>query len=323
MHFCTTLCVCEEWWRLALDLRLSRGGQQMIVVLGAFGKTGRIVAERVNKRHHVRLVTRQPGRRSNEAGMEVVQASLADEIVLGRALKGATALYALLPDDWQAQHFHAERRAMAENIARAIQRERVGRVVLLSSVTAALGERGANGFGADLAYFERLVSDTDAVVTVLRASYFQDNVLEAVPAAEREGVYVNLLPSRETSIVTIASTDVGAFAAATLLEPPRARREVVDLVGPTYSPAQIALKLGEKVGRTLSIIDVPTAGQQPMLRQWMSHDAARAMVETLSCLGSGRAVLSGDRVARGDMRLEQVLGLASSRSSEAVAGVQP
>jgi nucleoside-diphosphate-sugar epimerase len=284
----------------------------MIVVFGAFGRSGRVVAETL-KKASVRLVTRQAGRRSAEPAAEVVRANLADEVELGRVVKGARALYALLPDDFTAQSFHAGRRALAENIARAIRREQIGRVVLLSSSSASLGERGGNGLGADLAYFERVVLETNAAVSVLRASYFQDNVLEALPMAEHEGVYANLMPSRETPVVTIAAQDVGAFAAAALLEPARAASEIVDLVGPTYSPNRMALQLGDAVGRTLSIVDVPAAGQEAMLRQWMSRDAARAMVETLACLASGRIVLAGDRVARGQTRLEQVLRAALSR----------
>jgi uncharacterized protein YbjT (DUF2867 family) len=295
----------------------------MIVVLGAFGRTGRVVAETLNKVGSVRLVTRQAGPRRVEPAAEVVRADLADEVELGRAVKGARALYALLPDDFMAQDFHGGRRAMAENVARAIRREQISRVVLLSSSSASLGERGGNGLGADLAYFERLVLETNAAVSVLRASYFQDNVLEALPMAEHEGVYANLMPSRETAIVTIAAQDVGALAAAALLEPAPVASEIVDLVGPTYSPNRVALQLGDALGRTLSIVDVPAAGQEAMFRQWMSRDAARAMVETLACLASGRTTLDGDRVERGQTRLEQVLRAALSRRPAAPAEVQP
>jgi uncharacterized protein YbjT (DUF2867 family) len=299
-------------------------GEIMIVVLGAFGRTGRVVAEIVKKVGSVRLVTRQAERpRPAEPAVEVVRASLVDEVELAHALKGARALYALLPDDFTAADFHAQRRTMAENVARAIRREQISRVILLSSSSASLGERGGNGLGADLAYFERLVLDTGAVVSVLRASYFQDNVLEALPLAEYEGVYANLMPSRETAVVTIAARDVGAFAAAALLEPARAASEIVDLVGPTYSPNRMALQLGNALGRTLSMVDVPAAGQETMLRQWMSRDAARAMVETLACLASGRIVLAGDRIERGQTQLEQVLRTALSARPAAVAGVQP
>ncbi len=295
----------------------------MIVVLGASGKTGRVVAERVKQVERVRSVTRQAGRLDPESGVEIAIADLADEAALSSALRGARALFALLPDDLTAENFHAERRKMAENIARAVRREQVPRVVLLSSTTAGLGERAGNGFGADLAYFERLLSDTNAVLTVLRASYFQDNVLAAVPAAEGDGVYINLMPSRETQWATIASADIGAFAAAALLAPPRQRKEVVDLVGPSYSPNDIAGRLGDALGRSLSIVDVPAAHQEGMLQQWMSRDAARAMAETLACLVSGRVVLSGDRVERGPITLEETLASALSGRARPRQAVHP
>jgi uncharacterized protein YbjT (DUF2867 family) len=247
---------------------------------------------------------------------------LADEVELGRALKGARALYALLPDELAAPDFHARRRLMAENVARAIRREHISRVVLLSSSSASLGERGGNGLGADLAYFERIVLETKAWVSVLRASYFQDNVLELLPLAEHEGVYPNLMPSRETPVVTIAAQDVGAFAAAALLEPPRAASEIVDLIGPTYSPNRMALQLGEALGRPVSVVDVPAAGQEAMLQRNMSRDAARAMVETLACLASGRILLAGNRIERGQTRLEQVLRMAMSTRPAALAEAQ-
>jgi len=189
-------------------------------------------------------------------GLEVARARLSDDVELGRAVKGAQALYAILPDDFRAEAFHASRRAMAEAMTRAIRREGVGRVVLVSSAAAVLGE-GGNGFGAVLAYFERLLSDTNAAVTILRASYFQDNALMALPPAQQDGVYPNFFATRDRPLTTVAACDVGKIAAAALLEPPRARREVVDLVGPAYSAEQMSALLAESIGRPLSIVDVP------------------------------------------------------------------
>src|SRR6188768_4145470 len=114
----------------------------MIVVFGAFGKTGRVAAELLEAegKSPVRRVTRDHSRTPAVAGHEVVRARLSDDAELARALKGAAAVYAMLPDDFSAKSFRAERRGMAEAMSRAILRERVPRVVLLSSAAAALGE---------------------------------------------------------------------------------------------------------------------------------------------------------------------------------------
>lgn len=297
----------------------------MIVVLGAFGKTGRVVSALVRTEgcRAVRMVTRSPSRKSTERGVEVAVAELSDEDAVRRALKGASGLYAILPDDFGAAQFHAERRAMAAAVARAVARERVPRVVLLSSCTAALGEQGGNGFGADLAYFERLMLDTGAAVTVLRACYFQDNVLSAVPFAEERSTLQCFFTSRDTWIATIAAVDVGAIAARALLDPPPANSEIVDLVGPSYSSTEMAAVLGDALRRKLTIVEVPREEQESMLRRWMAPEAARAMFETFECIGSGRIPLRGQRTIRAQTRLEQVLRVALSRGTEEAGTVHP
>lgn len=288
----------------------------MIVVLGAFGRTGRAVAAQVRAAGcAVRMVTRHPRRTLAEvdgargvgagagsdagargrgaahlpASVEIAVARGFDDDGLSGVMRGARALYAILPDDLTALHFHAERRAMAEAIVRAIHREDVPRVVLLSSRTAALGEvdqNPHNGLGADLAYFERLVLNTNAAVSILRASYFQDNLAALLPVAERDGIYPDFLPPGAGALVTIAAADVGAFAARALLEPPRRDREIVDLLGPCYTPGEVADALARAVGRRVDAVQVPAASQVGQFQRWMSPEAATAMVETLQCLGS-------------------------------------
>jgi NAD(P)H dehydrogenase (quinone) len=288
----------------------------MNVVFGAFGRTGRHVAsslERVGQ--PVRRVTRSAPRA--HAG-EVAVARLTHEAELGAALRGARAVYAILPDDLRAARFRAERRAMAEALTRAIVRENVPRVVLLSSAVAALGERGQNGFGVELAYFERLLLETRANLTILRASYFQDNVAEMLPRAAQDGVYPNFFASRERLIPTIAASDVGAIAANCLLEEPTNAREIVDLSGPSYSPLDMARIAGETLGQPLTVLEVPAAAREEAFCQWMSPEAARAMVETIDCVGSARADAPGDRALRGATPLRQVL-LASLVQSASVA----
>jgi uncharacterized protein YbjT (DUF2867 family) len=329
----------------------------MIVVLGAFGRTGRAVAAQVRAAGcAVRMVTRHPRRTlaevdgarevgagsSAEAGargrdatrlrasVEIAVARRFDDGELGGVMRGARALYAILPDDLAALHFHAERRAMAEAIARAIHRENVPRVVLLSSRTAALGEvdqNAQNGLGTDLAYFERLVLNTNAAVSILRASYFQDNLAALLPVAERDGIYPDFLPPGAGALITIAAADVGAFAARALLEPPRRDSELVDLLGPGYTPGEIADALARAVGRRVDAVQVPAASQVGQFQQWMSPEAAIAMAETLQCLGStlrgaerrpgpdrplGSAHLEPNthRVEQGKTQLDQVLRAA-------------
>src|SRR4051812_27076995 len=87
---------------------------RMNVVFGASGRTGRVVAAELEARARVavRRVTRSAAPRDQGVG-EVVAARWTDDAELGAALKGARAVYAILPDDLRATAFRAERRAMA------------------------------------------------------------------------------------------------------------------------------------------------------------------------------------------------------------------
>jgi NAD(P)H dehydrogenase (quinone) len=146
------------------------------------------------------------------------------------------------------------------------------------------------------------------------------------PLSTIHDVYLNFLRSGEVAIPTVAAVDVGAFAARALLDPAPKQREVADIVGPAYSPTQIAAALGEAVGRSVSVLDVPAAGQRVHLERWMSPEAARALIETFDCLGSerlGSGASGSDRIEHGTTRLEQVLrgapagGETDFRTSEA------
>jgi uncharacterized protein YbjT (DUF2867 family) len=288
----------------------------MFVVLGATGKTGRVVSALLRERSDeaVRVVTRSAERGARMRGdaggggrFQAAVARLDDAEQVARALRGAGAVYAVLPDDLSAEAFHAGRLAMANAMAQAIEQERVARVVLLSSSTAALGEHASNGFGSALAYFERTVLQTGAAVSVLRAGWFQDNLVPALPLAARDGVHVSLLELGDARIGTIAACDVGAIAARALLAPAPAGSEIVDLVGPAYGVAEMAAALRDAVRRPVSILALPRVAREQMLRGWMSREAAGAMLETCDCLASGRVALRGDRIEHGFTTLDAVL----------------
>jgi hypothetical protein len=68
---------------------------------------------------------------------------------------------------------------------------------------------------------------------------------------------------------------------------------------------------------------VPGDAQAQMFRQWMTAEAARAMVETIECLGSGQLVAAGDRLERGTTGLDQVLRAALTRAHAQTAEVRP
>jgi uncharacterized protein YbjT (DUF2867 family) len=281
----------------------------MFVVAGASGKTGRVVAETLLAQgKKVRVLLRDPltadawrGR-----GAEVASASFDDRPALGRAIEGATGFYALLPEIFAAEDFHAHRCRMAETIAGAVKAGRVSHVVFLSAAPAALSE--GNGPCKDLHFAEHALRAADSSVTVIRASYFQENIMTAVPAAEHEGIYPCFLPSAEIAFPTVATRDVGALAARCFLEPPT-RSEVIDLVGPMYSVRQMATRLGAVLRRELRVVEIPAAAHVEALTQQagLPRQYAEAVAEMFACLASGRVAPHGDRMVPGTTTLDEIL----------------
>lgn len=281
----------------------------MFVVAGASGKTGRVVAEALlSQGRKVRVLARDVLQAEvwRRRGAEVATAAFEDGPALAQALDGASGFYALLPETFATQDFHAHRRLMAETMARIVAAARVPHVVFLSAAAAVLPD--GNGPAKDLHFAENALRATNGTVTVIRASYFQENVLSALPAAEHEGIYPNFFPSAEIAFPTIATRDVGKLAARCLLEPP-AKSEVVDLVGPMYSVRQLAEKLGAALGRELHVVDVPAGAHVEVLttQAGLPRQIAEAVAEMFACLASGRVAPRGDRMVPGTTTLDEIL----------------
>jgi uncharacterized protein YbjT (DUF2867 family) len=287
----------------------------MFVIAGASGRTGRVAAETLLERaEQVRVVVRTAAKVAALAGhgAELVVASLNDARALGRALEGTAGFYALLPEDPSVADFHGHRRRMVDAMAAAVRASRVPHVVFLSQPAAMLPD--GNGPAKDLHYAENAFRAAAPKVTVIRASYFQDNVLGAAYPAQHEGIYPNFLPSADFAVPTVATRDIGALAARLLVDPP-ASSEVIDLVGPSYSARDMAERLGRAIGKSVRVVDIPPAAHVEALttKAGLPRPFAEALAEMFACLAAGRVRPQGDRVVSGTTTLEQVLsGLASA-----------
>lgn len=281
----------------------------MFVIAGASGRTGRVVAETLlSQRRQVRLVTREAARVEplKSRGAEVAGASLDDENALGRALEGAAGFYTLLPEDLSVADFHGHRRRMVDAMAAAVRRSRVAHVVFLSAPAAMLPD--GNGPAKDLHYAEQSLRAAAPKVSIIRASYFQDNVLGAACPARHEGIYPSFFPSADVAFPTVATRDAGRLAARLLVEPP-AKSEIIDLVGPAYSARDMAQRLGDAIGKSVRVADIPAAEHVEVLTQkgGLPKPFAEALAEMFACFASGRVSPQGDRVERGATTLEEVL----------------
>lgn len=278
------------------------------LIAGASGRVGSVVAtELISRQHEVRLLLRNAQRASTllGCGASAVAGSLADAELMTSALRGADGCFVLLPEDPAAQDFHGGRRQMADAIVTAVRASAVPHVVLLSAAAASLPS--GNGPCADLHYLENALRASGTTLTTLRGSWFQENIGMSIAPALQAGIYPNFMPAPDFAFPTIATRDVGRFAAQALHDGPQ-QSEVVDLLGPVYSIRQLADALGKALGRTLHIVDVPATAQEAMLVQaGLSASFAQAVAELFACFAAGRVRPECDRSLAGATTIEDVL----------------
>ena len=115
------------------------------------------------------------------------------------------------------------------------------------------------------------------------------------------------MASADKPFPTTATRDVGRVVASLLVSPPAAS-EVIDLVGPAYSPRDLATALGGALGKTVSVVDVPpTAHVGALIQAGLPKPFAEDVAELYACLNSGRIRPQGDRVLTGSTTLEEVI----------------
>jgi len=285
----------------------------MFVVAGVTGHVGSVVArELLAAGKQVRVIVRDEARGASwaERGAELAIGSLDDEAFLAGALEGAEGFFVLLPPNMGVSDLYAWQRATSDGIARAVQASGVPHVVLLSSVGADLGH--SNGPIKGLNYLERALRGTGTQLTAIRAGYFQENIGNSLYPARQMGILPFFGPSAEYPMPMIATQDIGALAAASLINP-RPHSEVVDLHGPAYSMNQVAEKLGAALGKPLQAVAVPQeAWVSTLLGAGLPPVWAEAFAEMYAGFASGQIQPVGDRFVQGateiDVTIAAVLG---------------
>jgi len=279
----------------------------MFAVVGASGRTGSKVTRRLlAAAQSVRGIVRgEAAAQALEAsGAMAARLSLADSTALTQALRGAQAVYALLPEDLRTADFHAQRRRMTDALAQAVRAAGVPHVVLLSAAVAGATET-VSSLAAELRYAEAALAAAGCELTLLRASYFQENVLSALPAARSAGVFPSFFASAAYAFPTVATGDIAELATRCLLEP---QPGIIDVQGPSYSARELAAQLGAALGRELRVVDVPGQAQGELLVQaGLPRDYAQALVDLFACYRPDRLPAPSDRVFRGSTRLEDIL----------------
>jgi uncharacterized protein YbjT (DUF2867 family) len=282
----------------------------IFVVAGATGHIGSVVArELLAKGHEVHAVVRsaEKGKELAGLGARLLTGELADASFLTGALRGADGAFLLQPPPpqdtadvraYQDRIVHAEAEAVAESGIR--------HVVQLSSWGA---ERQAGtGPIVGLHHLEEALKKTRAVVSILRAGGFTENILHMLPAAQHAGVFPHFLPA-EAKASNIATRDIASVAVRALLAPPAATEVVYVLGAHEYSAVEQAAYLAKKLGKEVKPTHVPVSQvSATMQKQGTSASLADAFQEMYEGMTKGLfGIEPGHRVETGETTLEEAI----------------
>lgn len=236
-----------------------------ILVTTPTGQIGRQVLQRLlDAGADVTVLARDPARlpEATRARVRVVAGALEDGHAVREALRGARAAFFLLPPHLTTDDWAGWQRAVGRTFAESARAEGVGRIVLLSSAGA---QRDDFHAVSRLGEIERMLAATVPHVRSLRAGFFFENFLAAVPTLAADGAIYMTLPA-ERRLAMVATRDIGEVAADLLLDDAWSG----DAVRGVHGPADLTLReatqaIGQALGVAARYVEVPDAAMRGAL----------------------------------------------------------
>lgn len=280
-----------------------------VLVTGATGRQGGATARALLAAGvPVRALVRDPARGSDieTLGAELVTGDLHDRDSLDRAVRGVRAVFSVqMPAMREDGVDFAGEVTQGTNLIEAALAAEVPQFVH-TSVSGAGQHRSTPGWvegswgtlgpslDAKAAIQTRLRSAGFTRWTLLKPGFFMDNFLPSMRYMFPRGIEGGLVGviKPHTRLSLVATADIGAAAAAAILEPARFDRVELELASDYQPMFQIAEILSGVLGRTLSAPDMTeaeavAAGMPPMgaSLEWMNVAGQPARPEFARNLG--------------------------------------
>ena len=274
----------------------------MYVITGATGNTGKpITLALLEAGKQVRIISRDPAKAKDltDKGAELFVGETTDAELLKKAFDGATAVYAMIPIDWQTDDYTAHQVKHAEAIAEALEYCKVPYVVSLSSQGAHL--ESGSGVVLGLHKMEKRFDAIPGLNTLhLRPTYFMENTLGMIDLIKQAGIMGSPVRA-DLRFPVIATRDIAAYAAKRLLALDFSGHNLQDLLGArdvTYP--EMAKVYGAAIGKPdLQYVEFPYDDfRKAMLEQMGSSESvADNMIEFIKAMNAGKVLEKAKRDA--------------------------
>ena len=220
-----------------------------IIVTGSLGHIGKPLTEiLIEKGFDVAVISSSQARKNEieEIGAKAMIGSVEDADFLSKAFAGADAVFAMNPPNYEKQDQVKYYTEIAENYARAIEANKIGRVVYLSSYGAHLEKETGYILGSHFAE-EILGKLAGTHITYLRAGYFYYNLFGYTEMIRQQGEIATNYGGND--FVPLVSPKDIARAAAEELEKQDNFKKVRYVVSDEKTAQEIAAVLGTAIGK--------------------------------------------------------------------------
>jgi uncharacterized protein YbjT (DUF2867 family) len=266
----------------------------MILVIGGRSKIGAAVIEELLARgRSVRALARAGESAGLPDGVEVVLGDLAVPDSLAAAMDGVDRVFLLCgPREDEVE--------LNKNAIDAAKR--AGLALLVRSSILGADPQSPSTFIRDHGICDAYLRDSGVEHAIVRPNMFMQNIPEnTIPAIGEDGVfYANAGQAR---ISMVDTRDVGTVAAVMLVEPGHENAEVDVTGAEALSYADVATKLSETLGRTVTYADAPDEAVHQALSgfglgDWMVSSLVELFADYRRSGIDGYAALLSDSIQR-------------------------
>ncbi|UPJ71855.1 NmrA family NAD(P)-binding protein [Bradyrhizobium sp. 187] len=251
----------------------------MYVVAGASGQVGCATARAlIQAGRPIRAMVVSEAERSEwlDARQEAVAVDFYRKDSIVAPLTDVTAVFLMIPPNYDAQADYAEARQIIDSFAHAIRICRPHRVICLSSI----GAHRTHGLG--IIQQSRILEDElgsmDLPISFVRPAWFMENAAWQLPLADRDGAFESFLWPLERRIPMTATADIGNTIADLMMSDTSNERRVVEIEGPQgYSPLDVAREMSNLLGRAVEAKPVPRENWHLKLAQEGSANPSERM----------------------------------------------
>lgn len=220
-----------------------------IVITGSLGHIGKPLTQQLIKNgNRVTVISSTPERKPEIEALGAIAAigEVQDSGFMTEALKGADAVFTMVPPNFAEEDQVAYYRTVAFSYQRAINTNHVKRVVNLSSYGAHVDS--GTGFILGAHHTENILNELSvASITHIRAGYFYYNLFGFMDMIRHQGM-IGSNYGGDDVMALVAPSDIASVAAEELLKPEG--QQIRYVISEETTAHNIAAALGAAIGKT-------------------------------------------------------------------------